>query len=132
MLKRISYSFLSLSLLMPAWSILASPAKAQCAIFDISNQLAMHGSQAPSTQDNETTMIAEGPCVGNTITTVNTQTAVSPGEIRQERTSTSEIYGDTQGLPDVPGLGGPVIKIPVSTKIDLYNPALDEEFMPLQ
>lgn len=132
MLKRISYSFLSLSLLMPAWSMLAAPAKAYCPMIDVSQQFAMHGSQAPSTQDNETTMIAEGPCVGNATATVNTQTAVSPGEIHQERTSTSAIYGDTQGLPDVPGLGGSAIKIPVNNQFDFYNPALDEEFMPLQ
>lgn len=132
MLKPLSYSLFSLSLMMPMWSILASPAKAQCVMIDVAPQLAMHGSKTSSTQINETTMIAQGPCVGNATVTSGAQTAVAPGEIHQERTSTSVIYGDTQGLPNVPGLGGPVIQIPVNTQIDIYNPALDSEFMPQQ
>jgi hypothetical protein len=130
MLKRFSYSLFSLSLLMPAWSMLSAPAQAQCVQIDVAPQIAIHGSQIPSTQINDTTLMAQGPCIGNATATYGAQTAVAPGEVYQERTSTSVINGSTQGLPDVPGLGGPAIQIPVNPQIDVYSPALDPGFMP--
>jgi hypothetical protein len=133
MLKSASLSLFSLSLIAPIVSgltLLNKPASAACVMLDVAPQLAIHGSKTDSTQINHTKMLATGPCVGNATVTTGAQTAVTTGEVIQDRSSTSVIKGDPTGLPDVPGLAGPIIQVPVNTQVDVYSPALDNDFMP--
>jgi hypothetical protein len=126
---RFSLIFLAISAFLPFMTSFNSPAAAQCVMIDVSNQLAMHGSHNPSDQTNNVNMNSQGPCVGGAIGTYNAQTAVSPGDVTQTRNSNSSISNGMTGVPNVPGIGGPTLMIPVETQIDLYNPALDPSFM---
>lgn len=130
MLKPLSIALLSAAALLPFAPSFTSSASAQCVMLDVSNQLAIRGSHTPSTQENNVGMIASGECVGGAAVTTNSQTAVSPGTATQIRNSQSSITNGMEGIPNVPGIGGPTIQIPVETKVDVYSPALDPQFMP--
>lgn len=126
------FKLLSLGLcsaLLPFLPSLTPTASAQCVMLDVSNQLAIHGSRQPSTQKNNVNMASTGDCLGGAAVTTNAQTAVTPGDATQIRNSSSTITNGIQGVPNVPGLGGPTIQIPVSTQVDVYSPAMDPSFM---
>lgn len=129
MLKSLSIGLLSAAAFLPFAPSFTSSASAQCVMLDVSNQLAIHGSQTPSTQQNNVGMTANGGCVGGAAVTTNAQTAVTPGTATQIRNSQSTITDGMQGVPNVPGIGGPTIQIPVNTQVDVYSPALDPTFM---
>ncbi|MBW4444787.1 MAG: hypothetical protein KME10_27060 [Plectolyngbya sp. WJT66-NPBG17] len=129
MLKSLSFGLLSAAALLPFAPSFTSSASAQCVMLDVSNQLAIHGSQTPSTQQNNVGMATNGGCVGGAAVTTNSQTAVTPGTATQVRKSQSTITDGMQNVPNVPGIGGPTIQIPVNTQVDVYSPALDPTFM---
>lgn len=129
MLKSFSFGLLSLAAFLPFVPSFTPAASAQCVMLDVSNQLAIHGSHTPSTQENNVNMAASGNCVGGAAVTTNSQTAVTPGDATQIRNSNSTITNGAQGVPDVPGVGGPAIKVPVNTQVDIYSPAMDPTFM---
>lgn len=118
-----------LTALLPFLPSLTPAASAQCVMLDVSNQLAIHGSRTPSTQENNVNLASTGNCVGGAAVTTNAQTAVTPGDATQIRNSNSTITNGAQGVPNVPGLSGPTIQIPVNTQVDVYSPALDPSFM---
>jgi hypothetical protein len=126
---RFAFGLLSAAILLPLAPSFTSSASAQCVMLDVSNQLVIRGSQTPSTQTNHVDMNAPENCVGGSVTTTNAQTAVTPGTATQTRNSESTITNGAQNVPNLPGIGGPAIKIPVQTQIDIYSPALDPTFM---
>jgi hypothetical protein len=130
MLKPLSIGLLSAAALLPFAPSFTASASAQCVMLDVSNQIAIRGSRTPSTQENTVGMSATGPCVGGAAVTTNSQTAVTPDTATQIRNSQSTITNGMQGVPNVPGIGGPTIQIPVNTQVDVYSPALDPQFMP--
>jgi hypothetical protein len=105
-------------------------AQSACVMMDINLQLGMHGTQSPSTQINDANMAANNDCYSGASVLTNTQTAVTPGPITQVRSSDATIDSRTPAnLTGIPGLGGgPAIMVPVNVQIDLYNPALDNNF----
>lgn len=129
MFKPLSIGLLSAAALLPFAPSFTSSASAQCVMLDVSNQVAIRGSHTPSTQQNSVGMAANGPCVGGAAVTTNSQTAVTPGTATQIRNSQSTITDGMQNVPNVPGIGGPAIQIPVNTQVDVYSPALDPTFM---
>ena len=103
-----------------------APAHAICTMTDVSLQVAVHGSQTPTQQNNQVWMGAQGPCWGNTTTNTATQVYVGSGSAQQERQSTHFI----QGSPANPGgLSGPVIGTQIHVPVDVYSPAHDPSFM---
>jgi len=126
MFKPLCLSLLSAFLPFP---FLTPAASAQCVMLDVSNQIAIHGSRTPSTQENNVNMTSTGDCIGGAAVTTNAQTAVTHGDATQIRNSNSTITNGAQGVPNVPGLGGPTIRIPVNTQVDVYSPAMDPSFM---
>lgn len=129
MLKSVSIGILSAAALFPFAPSFTASASAQCVMLDVSNQLAIHGSKTPSTQQNNVGMTAYGECVGGAAVTTNSQTAVTPDTATQIRNSQSTMTNGMQNVPNVPGIGGPTIQIPVNTQVDVYSPALDPTFM---
>ncbi len=126
---RFAFGVLSAAAFLPFAPLFTSSASAQCVMLDVSNQLAIHGSQTPSTQQNNVGMAANGECVGGAAVTTNSQTAVTPGTATQVRNSQSTITDGMQNAPNVPGIGGPTIQVPVNTQVDVYSPALDPTFI---
>lgn len=126
---RCAFGLLAAATLLPFAPSFTSSASAQCVMLDVSNQLVIRGSQTPSTQTNHVEMNAPDHCVGGAAVTTNAQTAVTPGTATQTRNSESTITNGMQNVPNLPGIGGPAIKIPVQTQIDIYSPALDPTFM---
>jgi len=117
---------LAVSAFLPFAPSLTSSASAQCAMVDVSVQTAIRGSKTPATQNNNVDMQSSGSCVGNTIVHTNTQTAVSPGNVTQNRTSSEQIIG---GADNGTGVYGSTIKVPVEVKTDVYSPGLDSDFL---
>jgi hypothetical protein len=107
-------------------------AQSACVMMDINFQMGMHGSPTPATQVNDVTMGSNANCFSGAAVTHSTQTAVSPGTVTQVRSAESSINSQVpDGLAGMPGFeGGPAIKVPVSVQMDLYNPALDQNFQP--
>jgi hypothetical protein len=107
----------------------SAQAQSACVMMDINFQMGMRGTQAPSNQQNDVSMNANDDCYSGAAVTHSSQTAVSPGPITQIRSSESTI--DSQkpaAFGDMPGFGGPAIKVPVNVQVDIYNPALDNTF----
>ncbi|NDJ16990.1 hypothetical protein [Myxacorys almedinensis] len=129
MFKPLGFGLLSLSVCLPFLPSLTSAASAQCVMLDVSNQLAIHGSHTPSTQANTVNMAAPDGCVGGAAVTTNAQTGVATGDVTQIRNSNSTITNGMEGVPNLPGLGGPTIQIPVNTQVDVYSPAMDPTFL---
>ncbi|MER3434801.1 MAG: hypothetical protein C4288_15605 [Leptolyngbya sp. ERB_1_1] len=126
---RFTIGLLSAATLLPFAPSFTSAASAQCVMLDVSNQVAIRGSHTPSTQQNNVGMTATGECVGGAAVTTNAQTAVTPGTATQLRNSQLTVTDGLQGAPNVPGVGGPTIQIPVNTQVDVYSPALDPTFV---
>ncbi len=125
-LRLFSRSLLSVLALLPFATSLTPSASAQCVMVDTSIQTAVHGSKKPAQQNNNVDMQSSGQCVGNTIVHTSTQTAVSPGDVTQNRTSSEHMSGGTgNGIGD----NGSTIKIPVEVKTDVYSPGLDPDFL---
>jgi len=117
---------LAVSAFLPFAPSLTSSASAQCVMVDVSVQTAIRGSKTPATQANNVDLQSSGSCVGNTIVHTSTQTAVSPGNVTQNRTSSEQISG---GAGNGTGVYGSTIKIPVEVKTDVYSPGLDPNFL---
>ncbi len=117
---------LAVSTFLPFTPSLTSSASAQCAMVDVSVQTAIRGSKTPAQQANNVDMQSSGSCVGNTIVHTSTQTAVSPGTVTQNRTSSEQMIG---GAGNGTGVYGSTIKIPVEVKTDVYSPGLDPNFL---
>jgi hypothetical protein len=102
-----------------------APASAQCVMTDVGVQVAIRGSKRPANQQNNVDMQNPGRCNGNAITQTGTQVyAGSDDQVNQIRNSRQSAGGS-----DGQGAGGPVIRVPVGVKVDVYNPAYDPAFM---
>lgn len=102
----------------------ATPASAQCVMTDVGIQVAIRGKN-PANQQNNVDMQSPGRCSGNAITQTGTQVySGNADRVNQIRNSRQSVSGD-----DGRGPGGPVIKVPVGVKVDVYNPAYDSDFM---
>jgi hypothetical protein len=130
-LKSFYLALFSLSTLLPFAPSFTPLASAQCVAVDVSNQLAMHGSQNDSTQVNNVNQNTDDGCVGAGIGTYNTQTGVSNGNITQVRDVNTNVNSTLNNLPTAPGVGTDAtnINISVDTSQDIYNPALDPNFV---
>jgi hypothetical protein len=120
---------LSMMAIVPLTIAPSAHAQSACIMMDINFQMGMRGTQAPSVQQNDVSMNANDDCYSGASVTHSSQTAVSPGPITQIRSSESTI--DSQkpaAFGDMPGFGGPAIKVPVNVQVDIYNPALDNTF----
>jgi hypothetical protein len=117
--------FLSVPAMLSGLPGLITPASAQCAMTDVSVQVAIRGSKRPAHQENNVDMQAPERCSGNSTTQTSTQVyAGSADEVNQVRNSRHSI-GDSGNN----GIGGPTVKVPVGVKVDVYNPAYDPSFM---
>jgi hypothetical protein len=125
--KYLSWGLLTLPVLI-SFSPFSTPrASAQCVMADVSAQIAIRGSQKPSTQTNDVSMMDNGPCYGNASINTSTQLAITSGEVEQRRTSSHYMGGGTPPVYGIPG--GPVVKVPVGVQVDVYSPAHDPNFM---
>jgi hypothetical protein len=121
---------LSIIAIAPLAMTPSAHAQSACVMMDINLQMGMRGTPSPATQINDANMSANNDCYSGASVLTNTQTAVSPGPITQVRSSDATIDSRTPAnLSNIPGLGGgPAIMVPVNVQIDLYNPALDNNF----
>ncbi len=120
---------LSVMAIAPLSTTPSAHAQSACVMMDINFQMGMRGTQSPSTQINDANMSANNDCYSGASVLTNTQTAVSPGPITQIRSSDATINSQKPAaFGDMPGLGGPAIKVPVNVQVDIYNPALDNTF----
>ncbi len=124
------FSLLSLSLfsLSALLSLVPSftPSANACAIVDATTQVAIRGSHNPSQQENAITMGHDDNCFNNNIVNTTTQLGISPGEIQQTHEGNYFVGG---GDINNTGFTTPVIKVPVSTQVDVYSPAHDPTFL---
>lgn len=117
--------FLSIPALFSGLPGSIAPASAQCVMTDVGVQVAIRGSKRPANQQNNVDMQSPGRCSGNAITQTGTQVYTgSADQVNQIRNSRQSVSGD-----DGNGVGGPVIRVPVGVKVDVYNPAYDPAFM---
>lgn len=121
-LKILSLGLFSLSTLLPLISGINSPANAACIMVDTNTQLGIHGSQKPASQSNNVEMKSAENCFGNVTVSNGTQSSITPGEVQQSRNSSHYVGGGTENSH---GISGPIIKVPVSTQVDVYSPAHD-------
>ncbi len=121
-----SIPFSLCSLAIVAGTISAAPAEATCIAIDVSNQVAVHGSQEGVEQHNDPHFAADPYCSGSVTVDTGSQVYVGPGEgLSQERTS-HHFLGDSDET-DYP-VEGPTIFIPVETQTDVYAPPFDPTF----
>jgi hypothetical protein len=108
--------------------LMPPPARAACAMTDVSLQLSIHGSQSPTPQSNLVSMGSNDDCWGNTTTNTSTQLYVGSGAASQQRTS-QQFVGGTQPSPlSQFGITNPVVRTQISVPIDVYSPAHDPSF----
>jgi hypothetical protein len=129
-LKFSPFGILALSTLMPFTPSFTTKASAACVMVDTNVMVAVHGSKKPAIQENDTTMDANENCFSGVSVTSNTNVGVAPGEVEQRRIGRSSIHSEAPEGSNLPGMSGPAIKVPVNVRVDVYNPALDPDFMP--
>jgi hypothetical protein len=122
---------LSLSTLLPFAPSFTPLASAQCVAVDVSNQMAMHGSQNEATQINDINQNLDHGCLGAGIGTYNAQTGVSNDNVTQVRDANTNVNSTLNNIPNAPGIGNEAtnINISVDTAQDIYNPALYPSFV---
>ncbi len=125
-MKLFSLSVLFVCACLPLVPDFTTAAHAVCVEVDVSTQTAIHGSKQPAQQANNVEQQSQGPCYGNTIVHTSAQTAVTPGTVTQNRTSSEQISGSANNGT---GVDGETIKVPVSVQTDVYNPGLDPDFL---
>jgi hypothetical protein len=128
-LKFSPLGILALSTLMPLAPSFTTKASAACVMVDMNVMVAVHGSKNPSHQNNDATMDANENCYSGVSVTKNTNVGVTPGDVYQDRTSHASINSQAPESRNLPGMSGPAIKVPVDVRVDVYNPALDPDFM---
>ena len=120
-LSYLPVGFFSIATLSSLLLLPITPASAQCVMADTNIQIAINGSRRPSDRTNDVSQRSNGPCVGNTISTTNTQIQVGGTErARQYRSSNQEFNG---GSGNPTGINIPAVKVPVNVQIDVYNAA---------
>jgi hypothetical protein len=104
---------------LPISLTITSPMKAQCVMNDVNLQVSMSGSKKPTQRTNNVTQVSRGPCVGNTITTTNTQVYTG----RERATQLRESYQVINNQGSHNSLGSNTVKVKTNVQVDVYNPA---------
>ncbi len=117
----LSIGLFSIATLSALFSLPSTPVSAQCVINDTNIQVAVNGSRKPSNRSNDVTQNSSGPCVGNSVSSTNTQVQVGGTQrASQHRQSHQEISG---GSGNPTGINIKPVKVRTNVQIDVYNAA---------
>lgn len=98
-----------------------APVSAQCVMADTNIQIAINGSRKPSDRSNRVRQRSSGHCVGNSISSTNTQLQVGGTQrAHQHRSSNQEFHG---GSGNPTGINIRPVKVKTNVQIDVYNAA---------
>lgn len=111
----------SIATLAALFSVPVAPVSAQCVMNDTNIQFSMNGSRQKTDRINDVSQKSSGECVGNSISSPNTQVQ-SGGTERavQHRQSRQEIRGEDSNPT---GINMKPVKVRTNVQIDVYNPA---------
>jgi hypothetical protein len=121
----VSLSLFSLSALLPLTPSFTPEAKA-CLIYDVTTQVAIHGSQTPAQQDNNVATGSDDNCFNNVAGGTTTQVGIGAGEVQQSHDAQYFVGGGDQNNS---GLTTPTITVTPTTQVDVYSPAHDPNFL---
>ena len=126
MRKIMKFSYLpiglfSIATLSSLFALSVTPVSAQCAMIDTNIQMSMNGSRQATDRSNDVSQKSSGECVGNSISSTNTQVDVGGTErAHQHRTSRQEIRGEDSSPT---GIDMKPVKVKTNVQIDVYNAA---------
>jgi hypothetical protein len=117
----LSIGLFSITTLSALFSLSFTPVSAQCVMNDTNIQFSMNGSRKPTDRSNDVTQKSSGVCVGNSVSSTNTQVQVGGTQrASQHRQSHQEIIG---GNSSPTGINMKPVKVRTNVQIDVYNAA---------